>query len=87
VARHGAGALSSYLRATAFGSHDSPGPTEVPTPAYGLVDAGAAWRIGRRLQLAVVLRNLLDETYPSSAGPRWVYAPGRSAMVTTSVGF
>lgn len=87
VARHGGGPLSAYLRATAFTSHDSPGPTEVRTPAYGLVDAGAAWRIGRRLQLAAVLRNLLDEAYPSSAGPRWVYASGRSATVSTSVVF
>jgi outer membrane receptor protein involved in Fe transport len=87
VARHGAGPLRSYLRATAFRSHDSAGPTEVPTPAYCLVDAGAAWRIGRRVQLAVVVRNLLDEAYPSSAGPRWVYAPGRYATVTSSVGF
>jgi outer membrane receptor protein involved in Fe transport len=87
VARHGLRGVSSYLRVAAFASHRAAGPSEVPTPAYSLVDAGAAWRIGPRLQLLGVMRNLLNEAFYSSAGPRWVYAPGRHGSVTIVLEF
>jgi hypothetical protein len=32
-------------------------------------------------------RNLLDRQWYSNAGPRWVYAPGRSASITGVVAF
>ena len=82
VTRHSLRAVSSYLRVTAFASHDAAGPSEVPTPASTLVDAGASWRIGRHLQVVGTMRNLLNDSYYSSAGPRWVYAPGRHGSVT-----
>ena len=39
------------------------------------------------LQVVGTLRNLLNDSYYSSAGPRWVYAPGRHGTVTVVVGF
>jgi hemoglobin/transferrin/lactoferrin receptor protein len=87
VARHSLRGVSSYLRASVFASHRSAGPSEVPTPAYSLVDAGASWRIRPRLQLLGVMRNLLNEAFYSSAGPRWVYAPGRHGSVTIVLEF
>jgi hypothetical protein len=39
------------------------------------------------LQVVGTLRNLLNDSYYSSAGPRWVYAPGRHGAVTVVVGF
>jgi hemoglobin/transferrin/lactoferrin receptor protein len=87
VSRHTVGTLSSYLRVGVFGSHMAAGPSEVQTPGYVLVDAGAAWRIGNRLQVLGVLRNLLDEAFYSSAGPRWVYAPGRHGSITVLLSF
>jgi outer membrane receptor protein involved in Fe transport len=87
VTRHSLRGVSSYLRVAAFGSHAAAGPSEVPTPAYSLVDAGAAWRIGPRLQLSGVMHNLLNEAFYSSAGPRWVYAPGRRGAVTVVIEF
>jgi hypothetical protein len=41
----------------------------------------------RHLQGVGTLRNLLNESYYSSAGPRRVYAPGRHGAVTAVVGF
>jgi hemoglobin/transferrin/lactoferrin receptor protein len=87
VARHSVRGVSSYLRVAAFASHRSAGPTEVPTPGYSLVDAGAGWRMNRRLQLLGVMRNLLNERFYSSAGPRWVYAPGRHGSLTIVLEF
>jgi outer membrane receptor protein involved in Fe transport len=87
VARHSLRAVSSYVRVAAYASHDAAGPSEVPTPGYVLVDAGAAWRTTRHLQVLGTVRNLLNDSYYSSAGPRWVYAPGRHASVTVVVGF
>jgi outer membrane receptor protein involved in Fe transport len=87
VARHSLRAVSSYVRVAAYASHDAAGPSEVPTPGYVLVDAGAAWRTTRHLQVVGTVRNLLNDSYYSSAGPRWVYAPGRHASVTVVVGF
>jgi outer membrane receptor protein involved in Fe transport len=87
VMRHGAGTVSSYMRLTAFASHDAAGPSEVPTPGYWLVDAGAAWLVARQLQIVGTARNLLNDSYYSSAGPRWVYAPGRRLSVTVVARF
>lgn len=87
VMRHGLRAVSSYVRVSAIASHDAAGPSEVPTPGYWLVDAGAAWRVVRQLEIVGTARNLLNESYYSSAGPRWVYAPGRRGSVTVVVRF
>lgn len=87
VMRHALPVVSSYVRVTAIASHDAAGPSEVPTPGYWLVDAGAAWRLARQLQIVGTARNLLNESYYSSAGPRWVYAPGRHGSVTLVVRF
>jgi hemoglobin/transferrin/lactoferrin receptor protein len=87
VARHGLGGVSSYLRVAVFASHKAAGPSEVPTPGYSLVDAGVDWRLGPRLQLLGGMRNLLNEAFYSSAGPRWVYAPGRHGTVTIVLEF
>ena len=87
VTRHSLRAISSYLRVAAFASHDDAGPSEVATPGYCLVDVGAAWRVARHLQVVGTLRNLLNDSYYSSAGPRWVYAPGRQGALTIVVEF
>jgi outer membrane receptor protein involved in Fe transport len=68
-------------------SHDEAGPSEVPTRSYTLVDAGAAWRLAPQLELVGSARNLLNEAYQSSSGPRWVWAPGRHASIALVVKF
>lgn len=74
--------LVSYARVKAVGTHDAAGPSEVPTRSYTLVDAGVAWRLTTHLDVIGTARNLLNEAYQSSAGPRWVWAPGRHAAIT-----
>ena len=39
------------------------------------------------LELRGAIRNLLNDAYQSSAGPRWVLAPGRHGSVTIVVAF
>jgi outer membrane receptor protein involved in Fe transport len=88
VVRHATGGrLASYLRAAASARHDAAGPSEVPTPGFVTLDAGAAWHWSTRVEVRGTMRNLLDQRMYSSAGPRWVYAPGRSASVTCAVVF
>jgi outer membrane receptor protein involved in Fe transport len=80
---HGFGSrVVSYARVKAVGAHDAAGPSEVPTGSYTLVDVGASWRVTPHLELVGTARNLLNEAYQSSAGPRWVWAPGRHAAIT-----
>ena len=79
--------FDSYLRVSAVGRHDAAGPSEVPTPGVVLVDAGAVWRVSSRVELRGMVRNLLDRASYSSAGPRWVYAPGRNGSLTFAVAF
>jgi iron complex outermembrane receptor protein len=79
------GRLSMYLRAAAVAAHSEAGPSEVATPAYRMADAGATWRVRRHLEIRGVGRNLLNTRYYSSAGPRWVYGPGRHGSVTIVV--
>ena len=86
--RYTAGArVASYFRIKAVGSHDAAGPSEVPTQPYTLADAGVGWRVTPHLELHGVMRNLLNEAYQSSAGPRWVWAPGRHGSLTVVVAF
>jgi outer membrane receptor protein involved in Fe transport len=77
--------LASYFRLAAVGADTHSGPGEVPAPAYTLVDVGVEWRVSRLLVLRGLVRNALDESYYSSAGPRWVWAPGRQLLLTISV--
>ena len=86
--RHSLGSrLASYLRVKAVGSHAAAGPSEVPTGSYEIVDAGFRTRLTQYLDLVGTMRNLLNEEYQSSAGPRWVWAPGRHGSVTLVASF
>ncbi len=86
--RHRIGArVASYFRVKAAGSHRAAGPSEVPTRRYTLADAGVSWHATRHLEVRATMRNLLNEAYQSSAGPRWVFAPGRSGAVTVVLGW
>lgn len=61
-------------------------------PAYVLVDGRAAWRVERRVELFVEVKNLLDEQYlsfldlPGSEGGAY-RMPGRHANIGVSVTF
>lgn len=57
------------------------------SPGNPKPDGGAAWHVTRHLQIVGTARNLLNDSYYSSAGPRWVYAPGRRGSVTVVVRF
>ena len=86
VARHvWRGRVSSYLRYSAIADHNRAGPGEVPTPGHSLLDAAAGWQIARSVEVRASLRNLLNESFYSSSGPRWVWAPGRQAAITVVV--
>ena len=88
ILRYAAGTrVESYVRIKAVGSHDAAGPSEVATPSYTLADAGVSWRVTPHLEVRGGIRNLLNEAYQSSAGPRWVWAPGRNGSVTVVLGF
>ncbi|HYT76594.1 MAG TPA: hypothetical protein VEL79_17685, partial [Vicinamibacterales bacterium] len=78
---------ASYLRTAALARHDAAGPSEVPTPGFMAFDAGAVWHWSRRVELRGVVRNLLDTRVYASAGPRWVYAPGRNGSLTFALTF
>ena len=84
--RHGVGQrLGSFVRVKAVGSHTAAGPGEVPSRGYTMLDAGLSHRLTRHLELFAAMRNLLNESYQSSAGPRWVWAPGRHGSLTLVV--
>lgn len=70
-----------------FADDDRPGPTEIETKGYSIVDLGAGWRVSDALEFRAHVRNLLDREYVSSPDARNVLAPGRSAMVTLVTGF
>ena len=69
-------------RLTAADRDNRPGPTERVVPGYAVVDTGAGVRFGERLELQVLLRNLLDQPYFNSTDVETVLAPGRSVLVT-----
>jgi len=69
------------VRAAAFARDERAGPTEGVMPGYGVCDAGAGCRLGARLELDVLVRNLFDAGYPGSADEKAVLAPGISVQV------
>ena len=79
--------MVSHLRIKAVGAHEAAGPTEVATSQYVMLDAGFRRRLGQHLDVVATMRNLLNESYQSSAGPRWVWAAGRHGSVTLVVAF
>jgi outer membrane receptor protein involved in Fe transport len=72
-------------RVGAYAVDDRPGPSEVRMPGYTVVDVSAGFRFNKNLDLRLVGRNLLDQSYYASPNPRWVWAPGASVLVTASV--
>jgi outer membrane receptor protein involved in Fe transport len=75
------------VRAAIYAADGRPGPSEVATPGYRMVDASTGYTINRNLELRLLARNLLDSSYYLSPDPRWVWAPGISAQVTALVKF
>jgi outer membrane receptor protein involved in Fe transport len=70
------------VRGAAYASDDRPGPTEQETPAHQVLDAGVTWTLSRAVQLQLLGRNLLDESYLVSADEDAVLAPGRSFQLS-----
>jgi outer membrane receptor protein involved in Fe transport len=74
-------------RLAVYAKDERPGPSEIAAPGATLFDVGGGWRVNRLLQLRVLARNLLNDTFYASPDPRFVLAPGRSASVIVNVGF
>jgi len=71
-----------WVRTGLYGRLDRPGPSEQKRPGYGLLDAAAGIRLGKKVDVNVVGRNLLDQAYLVSPDSRAVLAPGISGIVT-----
>ncbi len=69
-------------RAAFYADDDEPGPTEIETPGYGLLDLSAGYELDKRLELRVLGRNLFDVSYPVSPDARAVLAPGISGLIS-----
>lgn len=78
---------SAHIRVAAYRADPRPGPSEIASPGYRLVDAGANWWLTPHLELRFIGRNLLNEAYFASPDPRWVFAPGRHGSITAVVQF
>jgi outer membrane receptor protein involved in Fe transport len=72
-------------RAAFYAEDDEPGPTEIETPGYGLLDISAGYELDERLELRFLGRNLFDASYPVSPDARAVLAPGISGLVSLLV--
>jgi outer membrane receptor protein involved in Fe transport len=75
------------VRGALYGADGEPGPTEVPTPGYGVVDLSAGFTLTDAVELRFLGRNLLDATYPVSPDGRAVPAPGISGLLTLLLTF
>lgn len=74
-------------RGALYARDDRPGPTEQPRDGYSLLDLSGGWQIASKLELRLLLRNLLAAEYLVSPEARAVLAPGRSALLTASFDF
>lgn len=65
------------LRARIVARDDEPGPTEVETPAYELVDLSTGFAVTKAFEVVLSGSNLLDESYPLSPDSDAPPGPGR----------
>lgn len=77
----------AQVRAAVYARDDRPGPTEIETPGYTLVDVSGGLPLTARLDLRLLVRNLFDRAYPVSPDVRAVLAPGISGSLTAVVRF
>ena len=75
----------AQVRSAFYVEDDQPGPTEIGTPGYWLLDAAGGWKLAESLELRFLARNLLDRRYPVSPDARAVLAPGISGLVSLMV--
>jgi len=75
------------VRGSFYDDDDRPGPTEIRTPGYTVVDALAGATLAKWIDLNFNVRNLFDFTYAASPDPRGVAAPGISAVLTANLKF
>ena len=88
VARRGVGSRGfAELRGAFFATDDDPGPTELRTPGYTLIDALGGVTVTPWLDLNVTLRNLLDRTYPMTPDARAMPSPGVNVVFTANARF
>ena len=76
-----------WVRTALHGPLDEPGPTERARPGFGLLDAGIGWRLGRRVEIDLLGRNLVDKAYLVSPDSRATLAAGRSGLATLTLRF
>jgi outer membrane receptor protein involved in Fe transport len=77
----------AWVRTALYGRLDEPGPTEAARPGFGVLDAGVGLHLGRRVEIDVLGRNLLDRAYLVSPDSRAVLAPGVSGLATLTLRF
>jgi outer membrane receptor protein involved in Fe transport len=75
------------LRGLLFARDDRPGPTEIVTPGYGVVDASAGYRFHPALEARLLIGNLFDKDYPGTPDELAVPAPGRNVTVVLAGSF
>jgi iron complex outermembrane receptor protein len=69
-------------RFAAYAKRDRPGESEIETPGYRVIDAGAGYRLNDNLTLKLLGTNLLDKEYPAGADENAAVAAGRSLQAT-----
>ncbi len=75
------------VRGAYFGQDDEPGPNEVASGSYELFDATLGWKATPNLELQLLLRNLLDESYALGTDRRSPVAPGVSGSLSALATF
>jgi outer membrane receptor protein involved in Fe transport len=77
----------AQIRGAAFAALENPGPGEIETPGYGILDLGGGYNVTPWLELQAYVRNVLDHRYAASPDPRNVLAPGINATFTAFLRF
>ena len=72
----------AQVRGAVHARDERPGPTEIVTPGYFLLDLAGGWQFTSQLELRAMARNVLDRSYLLSPDTRTVPAPGASLAVT-----
>lgn len=65
----------------------NPGPLEIETEGYSLLETIFGYKFNTDLTLLVILQNMLNQEYRANADEEGVLAPGRGVVFKMSYSF
>jgi iron complex outermembrane receptor protein len=86
-AKYSPGKFWAEPKITLSAAKEDPGPLEIETKGYTLLEAIFGYKFSTNLTLLAIIQNLLNQEYRANADEQGVVAPGRGVVLKASYSF